>query len=156
MRRKSDCSEVLKKLCPGWLGVLKPKLPISETLHQTEMVLNLYAHHAPSLLGAANTVVNSEESHLGPSSTVLPAAGYEWPGATLAICGIGHKGEGCGLGKIQESSKCVCNNWLLKLGTGDIHVHYTILFILGGLGRKNESLRSWHIEFRQGFPGILL
>lgn len=62
--------------------------------------MNLYVYYVSLLLGAVNIVVNLEESYLGLLLIVFFVVGYEWFGVILVICGVGYKGEGCGLGKI--------------------------------------------------------
>lgn len=65
---------------------------------------------------------------------------------TLALSGLGHGVGGRG-NVIQESYKralCVCNILFLKLGSGDIDVHYIILFNLFW-----RAVREEHLEVKK-------
>lgn len=78
-------------------------------------------------------MVNSEENHLGPPSTVFPAA----KDMSIPVFLVPHElplGSGAGT-VIQErekkSSKCVCNILLLKLSSGGVDAHDISFFNLG-------------------------
>ena len=83
--------------------------------------------------GGINTVVNSEENHLRPSSTMFPAAEE----MSIPVFQPHELPLGSGVGTViqeteKKSSKCVCNILLLKLSSSSVDVHNTSLFNLGG------------------------